>query len=156
MPCPILLYLVTESLCLLIAFPICTSGNHKSDLSFFLEDWSFLFLFHNSCHLQQHGCFVGTMDFVGSVLTETSQTKTSSVLYNCCLVFGFVLLVFFSASVHVYSDIQMISDDTIILFICNNGYFSVFNFCVYQELYKIYCSSSKNLVKIHQAFFPWT
>lgn len=51
------------------------------------------------------------MDFAGSVLTETSQTKTSSVLYTTVVRCDFVLLVFFffDLPVHafsVYSDIQ--------------------------------------------------
>ena len=160
MPCPILPYLVTGSLCLLIAFiqsaPLATINL----ISFSRRH--VIFMFHNSSHLQPHGCFVGSAHFAGSVLTETSQTKTSLSLtqlllrrlVSCVCVcvcvcvwfwFWFFLACQFMLSVFILT-FRMMSDESIILFICNNAFFFfLFNFCVYQELYKIYCSSSKRL-----------
>lgn len=100
------------------------------------------------------------MDFAGSVLTETSQTKTSSVLYTTVVRCDFVLLVFFffltcqfMLPVFILT-FRMMSDDTIILFICNNVFFFSLTSVSTKNYIKYIVFPLKTLVKIHQAFFP--
>ena len=151
MPCPILPYLITGSLCLLIAFIQSAPLASINLISFSRRH--VIFMFHNPSHLQPHGCFVGSVYFAGSVLTETSQTKTSLSftqlllrrLVSCVCVFGsgFFLTCQFMLSVFILT-FRMLSDESIILFFCNNAFFFSLT-SVSTKNYMICCSSSKRL-----------